>query len=126
LILHQGGPMRRRSILFVSAVLAITTVVSAPALAHDDDGESGGTYLALGDSIVAGTQQPLPFTSSGYVDELFDELQDEYGFDTLVNLGCPADDTREFINGDDGPNGGSLGWDLPARRGSRGPRSEPG
>ncbi|VAV93167.1 hypothetical protein MNBD_ACTINO01-1012 [hydrothermal vent metagenome] len=100
--------MRRRSILFVSAVLAITTVVSAPALAHDDDGDSGGTYLALGDSIVAGTQQPLPFTSNGYVDGLFDELQDEYGFDTLVNLGCPADDTREFINGDNGPNGGSL------------------
>jgi len=97
-------------ILLVSAMLAITTVVAAPALAHDDDddGGDGGTYLALGDSIAAGTQQPQPFTNNGYTNELFDELQDEYGFDTFVNLGCPGDDTREFISGDNGPNGGSL------------------
>ncbi|GMQ99132.1 MAG: hypothetical protein BMS9Abin17_1691 [Acidimicrobiia bacterium] len=102
--------MRRRMILLVSAMLAITTVVAAPALAHDDDDESGGggTYLALGDSIAAGTQQPQPFTDNGYTNVLFEELADEYGFDTFVNLGCPGDDTREFINGDDGPNGGSL------------------
>jgi len=102
--------MRRRMILLMSAMLAITTVFAAPALAHDDDDDSGGggTYLALGDSIAAGTQQPQPFTDNGYTNELFDELQDEYGFDTFVNFGCPGDDTREFISGDDGPNGGSA------------------
>ena len=103
--------MRRRLTLLLAAMLAMTMVVSAPALAHDeddDDDDRGGIYLALGDSVAAGTQQPQPFTSNSYVNELFDELEDEYDFDSFVNLGCPADDTREVINGDDGPNGGSL------------------
>ncbi|MFV1999933.1 MAG: SGNH/GDSL hydrolase family protein [Acidimicrobiia bacterium] len=97
--------MRRRMILLIAAMLAITTVIVSPALAHDD---GGGTYLALGDSIAAGTQQPLPFTDNGYTNVLYDGLADEYGFDAFVNLGCPGDDTREFISGVDGPNGGSL------------------
>lgn len=88
----------------------MSTIAIAPAVAHEDhdDNEGGGTYLAIGDSIAAGTQQPLPFTSNGYTNVLFEELQDEYGFETFLNLGCPADDTREVINADDNPAGGSI------------------
>ena len=66
----------------------------APAAMADDD--EGGTYLALGDSVAAGTQQPLPFTSNGYTNKLFDHLEDEFEFDTFVNLACPGDDTVEM------------------------------
>ncbi|MCH7919639.1 MAG: SGNH/GDSL hydrolase family protein [Planctomycetes bacterium] len=59
-------------------------------------------YLALGDSIAAGTQQPVPFTDNGYTGRLFKDLKDEYGFDTFVNLACPGDDTREMLDGNYG------------------------
>lgn len=90
----------------------MSTLVVSPALAHDDDDEAGdgggGTYLALGDSIAAGTQQPVPFTDNGYASRLFRELKDEHGFDAFVNLACPGDDTGEMVVGDNGPDGGSL------------------
>lgn len=91
--------MKRRIALLLAATLTIGVVTAAtPALADDDDDIEGGTYLALGDSVAAGTQQPLPFTK-GYVDRLFRELEDEYDFDRVVNLACPGDDTREMISG---------------------------
>ena len=85
---------------------ALIIAVAPPALANDD---AGGTYLALGDSVAAGTQQPLPFTDNGYTNRLFKHLRDEYGFNKFVNLACPGDDTVEMRFGIGGESpGGSL------------------
>ncbi len=78
----------------IALLVGALVIAVAPAAAADED--EGGTYLALGDSIGAGTQQPLPFTSNGYTDKLFKHLEDEYDFDNFVNLACPGDDTVEM------------------------------
>ncbi len=85
--------MRRLFTLLIAATLAMS-VAGTTALA--DPGDGGGTYLALGDSVAAGTQQPQPFTDNGYTDRLFKNLEDAYGFDNFVNLSCPGDDTVEM------------------------------
>ncbi|MCP3977238.1 MAG: SGNH/GDSL hydrolase family protein [bacterium] len=91
--------MRRRLTLLLAMSLMVGVTAAAPAVAdHDDDGD-GGTYLSLGDSVAAGTQQPSPFTDNGYADKLFRRLSNRYGFDKLVNLACPGDDTVEMLNG---------------------------
>ncbi len=89
--------MRRQMLLLLATILTFSVIGAAPASANgDDDGDDGGgTYLALGDSVAAGTQQPMPFTD-GYTDRLFGDLEDEYGFDKFVNLACPGDDTVEM------------------------------
>lgn len=79
--------------LLLAAGLLISLAVPAAADEHDGD---GATYLALGDSLAAGTQQPNPFTENGYTDRLFKHLRDEYDFGTFVNLACPGDDTVEM------------------------------
>jgi lysophospholipase L1-like esterase len=84
---------KRYATLLVTAILAISVVGISPASAEVDD---GGIYLALGDSLPAGTQQPEPFTENGYVDALFKDLRDGHGFDRLVNLSCPGEDTVEM------------------------------
>ena len=98
--------MRRRIALTILALLAsiLAGVVPATAADHTD-----GTYLALGDSVAAGTQQPLPFTNNGYADQLFKSLKSDHGFDTFVNLACPGDDTTEMRFGTGGASpGGSA------------------
>lgn len=90
--------MRRWLIALVAGVLVVTTAPAATAGNHADGNDGGYTYLALGDSVAAGTQQPSPFTQ-GYTAELFDHLEDEYDFDNYVNLACPGDDTIEMISG---------------------------
>ena len=97
--------MRSRFALLFGALLAFALIGAAPVGAED---ETGGTYLALGDSVPAGTQQPAPFTDNGYPNVLFDALEKQRGFDEFVNLACPADDSNEMLDGDNGPNGGSL------------------
>jgi lysophospholipase L1-like esterase len=89
--------MRRRIVLLVAAALVVSVVGAAPASAEGHEG--GGTYLALGDSVAAGTQQPAPFTDNSYANRLYRHLQDEYGFDDFVNLACPGDDTVEMVSG---------------------------
>ncbi len=86
--------MRRRCYAVVIAVL-VAALMPATATADTVPEPGGGTYLALGDSVAAGTQQPLPFTD-GYTDKLYKHLRDAYGFDTFVNLACPGDDTVEM------------------------------
>ncbi len=78
-------------------VVAVLVAASMPVTAAADPvpEPGGGTYLALGDSVAAGTQQPLPFTD-GYTDKLYKHLRDEHGFDAFVNLACPGDDTVEM------------------------------
>lgn len=85
--------MRRWLIALLTGMLVVAFAPTAVAGEHDD---GGTTYLALGDSIAAGTQQPLPFTDNGYTNKLFKHLRDEYDFDTFVNLACPGDDTVEM------------------------------
>ena len=88
--------MRKWLIALVAGLLVATTAPAATADGDHDDDDGGLTYLALGDSVAAGTQQPSPFTDNGYTDGLFKRLEDEYDFDTFVNLACPGDDTVEM------------------------------
>ncbi len=97
--------MRSRFALLFGALLAFAVIGAAPVAADD---AAGGTYLALGDSVPAGTQQPAPFTDNAYTNVLFEKLERNYGFDNFVNLACPADDSNEMLDGDNGPNGGSI------------------
>lgn len=85
--------MRRLLTVLTTATLVIAGTL--PAVAD----EEGGTYLALGDSVAAGTQQPLPFTDNGYTSLLASHLAGTYGVDNFVNLACPGDDTAEMITG---------------------------
>jgi lysophospholipase L1-like esterase len=80
--------------MLLAAAMVMGVVGAAPAVAdsHDD----GGTYLALGDSVAAGTQQPAPFTDNSYANHLYRHLSDAYGFDNFINLACPGDDTVEM------------------------------
>ena len=61
----------------------------------------GRALLALGGSLCAG-QLPEPknaalFSDEGYVDTLFEYLQDNYDFDTLEKVCCPREDSYELI-----------------------------
>ena len=63
----------RRNWIAVIAMLAITVAVVPLAAAVADDEPAaaenevhGYYYLALGDSVPAGTRQPRPFTRHGY------------------------------------------------------------
>ena len=93
--------MRRRIALLLAAGLIGGVIGAIPAAAGDDGGHGyrGGTYLALGDSVAAGTQQPQPFTDNGYADRLFRRLHRKHGFDDFVNLACPGDDSIEMRSG---------------------------
>jgi hypothetical protein len=56
----------------------------------------------LGDSIPAGTTVAVsfPFTDIRYPQFLFGHLlEEDVGFDKLVNLACPADSSAQFLNG---------------------------
>jgi len=96
--------MRRFSLLAVVAVL-ISVVPIATATAADQPEK---VYVALGDSVAAGTQQPLPFTDNGYTNLLNTTVADRMDLTDFVNFACPADDSYEMIDGDDNPAGGSL------------------
>jgi lysophospholipase L1-like esterase len=61
----------------------------------------------LGDSIATGTQDEdqtaavsSPFTDISYPQFLFGHLlEEDVGFDTLINLACPADSSAQFLDG---------------------------
>lgn len=84
-----------RRLISISVAVLLLLAGALPAMA----GEEGGTYLALGDSVGAGTQAPLPFTTDGYTHLLAGHLANSYGFDNFVNLACPGDDTVEMVTG---------------------------
>jgi lysophospholipase L1-like esterase len=54
-------------------------------------------YLALGDSLAFGFQPNGDYTH-GYVDDLFQILQQE-GVKAVANLGCPGESSITFISG---------------------------
>ncbi len=82
----------RRTLVATLACLLLAAALPASA-------DEGGTYLALGDSVAAGTQQPEPFTDDAYTDRLASHLRDRYGVSEFVKLACPGDDTVEMIYG---------------------------
>jgi lysophospholipase L1-like esterase len=94
--------MRKKWLIALLAGLLVLAITPAATADNDHDDDEGLTYLALGDSVGAGTQQPAPFTDNGYTDRLFKRLEDEYDFDTFVNLACPGDDTVEMRFGTGG------------------------
>lgn len=96
--------MRRLSLIAAIAVL-MTAIPIAGAAAADT---SQKVYVALGDSVAAGTQQPEPFTDNGYANALYDKSAKRMRLTDFVNFACPADDSFEMIDGDDNPAGGSL------------------
>lgn len=97
--------MRRLLSLLFAVFVMVGLLFAVPAAADDDydDDDEGGTYLALGDSVAAGTQQPAPFTDNGYTNKLYRMLEGEYEFDNFVNLACPGEDTVEMISAPGGP-----------------------
>lgn len=95
----------KRLITLAAITMVFATLPIAAASASDSD---GGVYLSLGDSVAAGTQSPAPFTDNGYTNVLFQRVRGAMNLTEHVNLACPGDDTSEFIDGDDGPNGGSV------------------
>jgi lysophospholipase L1-like esterase len=98
--------MRKHTALAVLALVTSLLTGIGPATAG---GHLGRTHLALGDSVAAGTQQPLPFTDNAYTDQLFKDLESEHGFNSLVKLACPGDDTTEMRFGTGGASpGGSA------------------
>lgn len=96
---QRGETIMRKWLITFSAAALIMAIAPAAAANGNHDHDGGQTYLALGDSVAAGTQQPAPFTSNGYTDGLFDDLEKRYDFDKFVNLACPGDDTTEMISG---------------------------
>jgi lysophospholipase L1-like esterase len=103
--------MRRLSLLAAIAILVSVVPIATVTAAE----RSENVYVALGDSVAAGTQQPEPFTDNGYTNILYDAVGQRLRLTDFVNFACPADDSFEVISGDDGPNGGSLcyGDDAP-------------
>jgi lysophospholipase L1-like esterase len=95
----------KRFMILAAIAMVVTTLPLTAASASADSGE---IYLSLGDSVAAGTQNAAPFTDDGYTDVLFKRINGAMGLTEHVNLACPGDDTNEFIDGDDGPNGGSV------------------
>ncbi len=95
--------MKRRLVALLAMALLLALVPSASALAKQNP--KSLYMVALGDSVAAGTQQPLPFTDNGYADVLFQRVKGPMGLGELVNLACPGDDTAEMIDADGGANG---------------------
>jgi lysophospholipase L1-like esterase len=81
--------MRRLALVLAAAALA----AAAPAAAAPT------YYLALGDSLAAGTQPPALFTKKGYADQLLALLRKEEPSLRLVNLGCPGETAGSLIEG---------------------------
>lgn len=67
----------------------------------------GRTLLALGDSLCAGQLPEPPFTiffsDDAYVDTLYQHLQENHDFDTLLKVCCPGENSFEFINAIENP-----------------------
>lgn len=88
------------------AIAVLVAVLPGPAASASQADRA--VYLSLGDSVAAGFQSPDPFTEDGYTDVLFQRVGGSMGLTEHVNLACPGDDTNEFIDGDNGPDGGSV------------------
>jgi lysophospholipase L1-like esterase len=82
--------MRRLALVLA---LAAALAAAAPAAAAPT------YYLALGDSLAAGTLPPALFTKHGYADQLLALLRKDEPSLRLVNLGCPGETSVSLIDG---------------------------
>lgn len=79
----------------------------------------GGTLLAIGDSLCTGhlpePKNTIFFSDEGYVDTLYEYLQDEYDFDDLLKVCCSDEDSFELIDASYSvpPSDGSNCYDNP-------------
>jgi len=105
--------MKKLIVLAIAATFMAALPLTAASANETESGDR--IYVSVGDSVAAGTQDPDPFTDDGYTDALFQMLRRRMGLTEHVNFACPADDTNEMIDGEDGPDGGSLcyGTDAP-------------
>ena len=85
----------RRLIALAAAGVMVLTLLPGTAAAAGHE----SIYLSLGDSVAAGTQQPLPFTSRSFTDLLFRHLEKKAGFTQHAKVACPGDDTEEMLVG---------------------------
>ncbi len=85
------------SLLFASLLLLIVApaVIASPHAAALLGPKK--YYLALGDSLAFGYQPNLVF-NHGYVDDFYSNVQGK-GVKALANMGCPAETSATFING---------------------------
>lgn len=81
--------------------------------------DGGGTLLAIGDSLCTG-QLPEPkntifVSDEGYVDILYEYLQNEYDFDDILKVCCSGEDSSELIDASYSvpPSDGSNCYDNP-------------
>jgi len=88
--------MRRLSSLVVAAML-ITSILGGIPSARAGGGET--FYLALGTSLAVGFQPHHGATSKGYVDVLWQRMQERITGLSLRNLGCPGETSSSMING---------------------------
>jgi len=80
-------------------LVIVCSLASAGAASAHKIGITPLQYVALGDSLPFGYQPNNDFTH-GYVPDLFQALQAQNGYSTLVNLSCTDDSSATFINGD--------------------------
>jgi lysophospholipase L1-like esterase len=84
----------------ISMFFVLVPVALAATHAESQSSNLVGTkqyYLALGDSLAFGFQPNGDYTH-GYVDDLFQTLQQE-GVKTAINMGCPGETSSSFIQG---------------------------
>jgi lysophospholipase L1-like esterase len=84
-----------------SGVLVVATLISSMTgggiPAHAGGGET--FYLALGTSLTVGYQPGQGRTTDGFVDHLFETMQQQMPGLALRNVGCPGETTRSMITG---------------------------
>lgn len=97
--------------------LVITTLLAVAALLPVTQGATAARligpkayYLALGDSAAFGFQPSLQFFR-GYADDFYANLKTR-GVSHYINMGCDAETTDSFINGDSGNHGNCEGWPI--------------
>lgn len=79
----------------LALLLSLAALAAAPARAA----AAPTYYLALGDSLAAGTQPGLLFTKLGYANQLLPLLRTDEPTLQLVNLGCPDETSTSLIEG---------------------------
>lgn len=82
---------------------AVVSLISVLVLSLTEASMPGKTLLVMGDSLAAGQLLDYQFFSDqGWANVLYDHLETNYGFDTLINSACSAEETRSFLDSNPG------------------------
>jgi lysophospholipase L1-like esterase len=105
---HEPAPgpprvitMNQRRLVLLLLVL-VAALTAAPAAVAEHDGDAVHYYVALGDSLAAGSEQGGD--PDDYVDQLFVDLRQADPTLRLVRFGCGGESTATMISG-------SLPWE---------------